>query len=46
MALISPKSVERKYGVSTADLGRWRQTGEAQSITESRPVWFGTGRTI
>lgn len=26
MTFISPKSVERKYGVSTADLSRWRRS--------------------
>lgn len=44
MALISPKRVERKYGVSTADLGRWRQTGKGPEYYRIAPrvVRYGT----
>jgi hypothetical protein len=44
MALISPKSVERMYGVSTADLARWRQTGEGPEYYRISPrvVRYGT----
>lgn len=44
MALISPKSVERKYGVSTADLARWRQSGEGPQYyrISARVVRYGT----
>lgn len=44
MALISPKSVERRYGVSTADLSRWRQTGQGPQFYRISPrvVRYGT----
>ncbi len=44
MALISPKSVEHKYGVSTVDLARWRQTGQGPEYyrISSRVVRYGT----
>lgn len=44
MALISPKCVERKYGVSTTELGRWRQTGEGPEYYRISPrvVRYGT----
>lgn len=44
MALISPKSVERKYGVSAADLARWRHTGEGPQYyrISARLVRYGT----
>ncbi|MDF9277744.1 hypothetical protein P4U43_08075 [Arthrobacter sp. EH-1B-1] len=44
MALISPKSVERMYGVSTADLARWRQSGEGPEYyrISARLVRYGT----
>ena len=44
MALISPKCVERNYGVSTAELGRWRQTGEGPEYyrISTHVVRYGT----
>lgn len=44
MALISPKSVERKYGVSTADLARWRLAGKGPEYyrISARLVRYGT----
>lgn len=44
MALISPKSVEQKYGVSTAELGQWRQTGKGPQFyrISARVVRYGT----
>jgi predicted DNA-binding transcriptional regulator AlpA len=44
MALISPQNVERKYGVSTADLARWRQAGQGPQYyrISARLVRYGT----
>lgn len=44
MALISPKSVERKCGVSTADLSRWRRSGRGPHFYRISPrlVRYGT----
>jgi hypothetical protein len=44
MALISPKSVERKYGVSTTDLARWRKAGKGPECYRISPrlVRYGT----
>lgn len=44
MALISPKNVERQYGVSTADLARWRKAGEGPEYYQISPrlVRYGT----
>ncbi len=44
MALISPKNVERIYGVSTAELGWWRQTGQGPEFYQISPriVRYGT----
>lgn len=44
MALISPKSVERTYGVSTAELARWRQAGQGPQYyrVSTRLVRYGT----
>lgn len=44
MALISPQNVKRQYGVSTADLARWRHTGEGPQYYRISPrlVRYGT----
>jgi hypothetical protein len=44
MALISPKNVELKYGVTTADLGRWRKKGQGPNFYRISPriVRYGT----
>lgn len=44
MALISPKNVEREYGVSTSELSRWRKTGTGPQFYRISPrlVRYGT----
>ena len=44
MALISPKKAAQQYGISTADLGRWRKKGKGPDFyrISSRIVRYGT----